>query len=210
MYLREGTHAYKFLVDNNWILDPENKVVRPDGNGNKNSFISIGDTFYFRLAGHTDAKEVTLAGDFNAWNRSELYMSKVEGGWELPYVLKPGNYQYKFLTDGKWTTDPGNPYTTGSGNFTNSFRPVKPNHLFVLEGYQDAKSVIVTGSFNGWSNTEYRMVNRSGKWTFPIWLKPGKTSYKFIVDGKWILDPANSLWDKNEYGTGNSVLWIEP
>jgi hypothetical protein len=30
------------------------------------------------------------------------------------------------------------------------------------------------------------------------------------VDGKWMIDPANDLWEDNEFGTGNSVLWIEP
>jgi hypothetical protein len=31
-----------------------------------------------------------------------------------------------------------------------------------------------------------------------------------VVDQKWIIDPTNELWEENEYGTGNSVLWIEP
>jgi hypothetical protein len=54
------------------------------------------------------------------------------------------------------------------------------------------------------------MIKKAGAWIFPIYLKPGKYTYKFIVDQKWILDPANDLWEDNEYGTGNSVLWIEP
>jgi hypothetical protein len=29
-----------------------------------------------------------------------------------------------------------------------------------------------------------------------------------IVDKEWKLDPGNELWEENEYGTGNSVLWI--
>jgi hypothetical protein len=49
-----------------------------------------------------------------------------------------------------------------------------------------------------------------GKWVIPLYLKPGKHTYKFLVDGKWIIDPANDLWENNQYGTGNSVLWIEP
>jgi hypothetical protein len=210
MYLREGTHAYKFLVDKTWVLDPENKGVRPDGTGNKNNFVSIGDTFYFRLAGYPDAKQIIVTGTFNAWNENELTMEKVNGGWELLYVLRAGNYEYKFIRDGRWMTDPANPYTTGSGEFKNSFLVIRPNHLFVLEGYPDAKEVVVTGSFNGWPSGDYRMVRHDGKWKFPIWLRPGKHIYKFVVDRKWILDPANTLWEKNEYGTGNSVLWMEP
>jgi hypothetical protein len=37
---------------------------------------------------------------------------------------------------------------------------------------------------------------------------PGNSEYKFIVDGKWILDPDNKLYEENQYGTGNSVLCI--
>ncbi len=32
---------------------------------------------------------------------------------------------------------------------------------------------------------------------------------KFIVDKKWILDPVNDLYEARQYGTNNSVLWIE-
>lgn len=210
VYMKEGTHAYKFIVDREWILDPGNPVVRPDGRGNYNSFIGIGDTIFFRLNGYTDAEEVVLAGSFNAWNPGELFMTKTDNGWELPYVLAPGNYEYKFVVDGRWITDPGNPYTTGTGDFINSFLAYEPNHTFNLEYFPAAESVIVTGSFNGWSQNDYRMIKRDGIWHFELHLKPGKYLYKLIVDGEWILDPGNPLWEENEFGTGNSILWIEP
>ena len=47
------------------------------------------------------------------------------------------------------------------------------------------------------------------EWIFKVHLYPGKHLYKFIVDGKWILDPGNKLWEQNEYNTGNSVVWID-
>jgi len=210
LYLREGTHSYKFLVDGNWMTDPANKVVRPDGSGNQNSFLGIGDTLFFTLKGYPNAKKVNVCGDFNAWNAEELTMNKTRGGWQLPYVLASGNYEYKFVVDGEWITDPTNPYTVGVGNSVNSYLTVKPNYYFRLEQYSDADHVIVTGSFNGWSRQDYRMDLRQGTWWFPICLKPGKYTYKFIVDNKWITDPGNELWEDNEYGTGNSVLWIDP
>jgi hypothetical protein len=46
-------------------------------------------------------------------------------------------------------------------------------------------------------------------WVFTVNLQPGKYRYKFVVDGKWIIDPHNPLWEQNEHRTGNSVLWIE-
>jgi 1,4-alpha-glucan branching enzyme len=210
MYLREGTHAYKFLVDNQWITDPANKVTRPDGMGNVNSFMSLGDTLYFSLRGFPKASKVVVTGNFNVWNREELQMQKVDGGWELPYVLAAGVYEYKFIVDGRWIIDPDNPNTTGSGDFTNSILTVKPNYTFRLEKFPNAGEVYVTGNFNGWSRSGYRMVKRNGAWVFPIRLAPGKYLYKFIVDGRWIIDPGNELWEENEYGTSNSVLWVNP
>jgi len=210
MYLREGTHAYKFIVDGKWINDPDNKVSRPDGKGNTNSFLGIGDTLYFALRGYQNAKTVAVAGNFNVWNAGELFMNKVPGGWELPYVLGAGNYEYKFIVDGNWITDPDNPNMTGSGDYRNSYLTVKPNYSFRLEQFPDAQNVFVAGSFNGWSKSGYKMVKKKNVWLFPIHLNPGKYTYKFVVDGKFILDPSNDLWEDNEYGTGNSVLWINP
>lgn len=210
MYLHEGTHTYKFIVDKAWITDPDNKLKRPDGAGNFNSVIEIGQSIVFRLKGFENAKNVILAGDFNGWNTGELFMEKVKDGWQLAYVLGPGNYQYKFIVDGKWMIDPANPNTSGSGEMQNSFLANKSNYLFRLDKFPSAKKVTIAGSFNGWNQDNFIMVQKDGKWTFPIYLKPGKYTYKFIVDGKWIRDPGNDLWEENEYGTGNSVLWIEP
>lgn len=210
IYLRDGTYAYKFLVDKEWMNDAANKSVRKDSEGNLNSFIEIGESFLFKLDGFADAEKVILTGSFNNWNQSELLMNKTENGWQLPYVVAAGNYEYKFIVDGKWMTDPTNPFTNGSGNTTNSFIALKATHLFELNKYPDARTVIVTGSFNNWDKRGYRMIKEGGKWIFPLYLQPGKYIYKFIVDGTWILDPANKLYEQNEYDTYNSVLWIEP
>ncbi len=210
VYLREGTYAYKFLADGRWMTDPGNPSVRSDAQGNQNSFLEIGEPFLFKLDGFTDAEKVVLTGSFNRWNRTELLMHKTPAGWKLPYVVPAGNYEYKFIVDGRWMTDPANPFSTGSGDYENSFIALKANYIFELRQYPDAKKVLVTGSFNGWSTQDYRMVRQGGKWIMPVSLKPGKYTYKFIVDGKWITDPANKLYEENEYGTGNSVLWIDP
>lgn len=210
MYLKEGTHSYKFVVDGEWLTDPDNPVIRPDGAGNFNSFMAIGDTTMFRLNGFTEANQVRLAGTFNAWNPAELVLTKTAGGWELPYVLSPGNYEYKYIVDGEWITDPNNPYTIGQNDFKNSYLTIEPNWIFKLEQFTDAKEVLVTGTFTGWSEENNRMIKQGDVWVFPIHLKPGKYLYKFKVDGEWILDNSNPAFEENEFGTGNSVLWIEP
>ncbi len=155
-----------------------------------------------------DATKVILTGSFNNWDETELLMQKTATGWQLSYVVAPGNYEYKFIVDGQWMPDPANPFTIGTGNYTNSLIALKANHVFELEGFNDAENVIVTGSFNGWSHDGYHMSRRDGKWVLPLNMNPGKYTYKFIVDEKWILDPANKLYEANEYDTDNSVLWV--
>ncbi|NNK80131.1 MAG: hypothetical protein HKO93_01425, partial [Flavobacteriales bacterium] len=207
MYLRIGTHAYKFKVDGEWELDPNNPVARPDDAGFENSFMSIGDTIYFDLNGFKDAEEVYLSGDFNAWQQRELPMSKVGDGWTIPYVLRPGNYQYKFIVDGDWQYDESNPHSSGTGEFINSLRVIEPNHEFRLRGHSEAQEVRITGNFAAWSEDGYRMKREGLDWVIELYLPPGKTSYKFLIDDEWKKDPENSLWEKNEYGTYNSIIW---
>ena len=208
VYLKQGTYNYKFIVDKEWITDPSNPKTRDNGMGNKNSVISIGQETEFELIGFEDASSVILTGSFNGWNEGELVMDKTSKGWSIGYALPPGNYEYKFIIDGEWIPDPKNPYHIYHGDYVNSFLSIDQNHIFRLSGYKDAKSVIVTGSFTGWSEGNNRMIQKDGEWIFPINLMIGKHTYKFIVDGEWIIDPANHLYEENEYGTDNSILWI--
>lgn len=207
VYLHEGTYAYRFYVDKKWMNDPENEVVRVDSRGQKNSYISFGDPVYFTLTGFTTAQKVIVAGEFNKWNEEELRMTKTPSGWELPYSLGPGNYQYKFIVDGQWHIDPRNPHTGTLDGHQNSVLSVKPNYTFKLKGFSNARTVSVAGNFNDWQG--YAMEQTAEGWSINLYLPKGKCLYKFIVDGKWIIDPDNVFWEQNEYHTGNSVLWVE-
>jgi len=208
VYLKQGTYNYKFIVDKEWITDPSNPKTRTNGMGNENSVLSIGNETAFDLKGYKNAQSVVLTGTFNGWNETELQMDKSASGWEIDYALAPGNYEYKFIVDGEWITDPNNPYFVYHGDYSNSFIAINQNHIFSLEDFPNAKNVVVTGSFNGWSEVNNRMVWKDDAWVFPMFLDPGKHTYKFIVDGKWILDPDNSLYEGNEFDTDNSILWI--
>ncbi len=208
IYLQRGTHFYKYIIDGNWITDPQNEAVKPDGMGNFNSVITIGDPTIFSLLGYGNAHDVRLAGSFNNWNPEDLKLTKTTQGWEIPYVLAPGNYEYKFIVDNEWIRDPKNPLVAATNGEVNSYLSVEPNQLFSLQGYPYAKEVIVTGDFTGWSETNFKMNLINGEWIFPVYLDQGKHHYKFIVDGNWILDPTNRLFEMNEFDTGNSILWI--
>lgn len=210
LFVRPGTHAYKYIVDGEWTLDPENDLVRDDGAGNRNNFMSVGDTFYFRLRGFHEAKEVYCAGNFNAWNWSELKMYKSSKGWIIPYVLAPGNYEYKFKVDGTYITDPHNKYTVGEGDYLNSLKAIEANTTFTLKDNADANNVLLSGTFNSWNPHGYKMTKKGDEWSIDIHLDPGKHLYKYIVDGEWIRDPDNKLWEKNQFDSQNSILWIKP
>src|SRR5688572_12867819 len=90
-------------------MDPRNSNKLPDGTGGYNSYYSVGKARLFKLNGYTKARSVKLVGSFNSWRDFELSMNKTETGWELPYVLGPGNHEYKFLVDNTWISDPANP-----------------------------------------------------------------------------------------------------
>lgn len=209
MYLHPGSYTYKFIVDGDWFVDPVNAEVVEDGDGNINSLLSFGNPHLFELNGFTNANQVMLAGNFNDWNAAELKMHKTESGWQLHYVLGPGIYSYRFVVDGNWMPDPANPLTENNSGYLNSVVIIEPNYVFKLKGYTDLPQAFISGNFNGWADPGFPMQKVNDGWEFPIYLSPGKYLYKFVVNGKWILDPDNPLYENNEYNTGNSVLWIE-
>lgn len=56
-----------------------------------------------------DAEEVYLVGDFNDWDGQKYRMRKFKNGLCKKSVkLKPGRYEYCFVVDGHWWTDPQN------------------------------------------------------------------------------------------------------
>lgn len=209
LYLAEGTHTYRFVTDGQWITDPENKDRLPNEFNDFNSVIRIGTPYIFNLAGYTNAKQVMITGSFNNWRENELIMTKTTTGWQLPYTLGKGNYEYRYRVDGKWVTDPENPsLLITKENKGNTPLIIGANFTFRLKGFNTAKTVFLAGDFNNWAPNTFAMKHEGGEWVLAVHLSPGKHLYKFIVDGKWIIDPGNNLWEQNEFGTGNSVIWF--
>jgi hypothetical protein len=86
---------------------------------------------------------------------------------------------------------------------------LKGNTTFRLKGYADAKIVALTGSFNHWDQSQFIFGREGEEWICRIDLEPGKHAYKFIVDGNWLLDPANTETEDDDYGVKNSVIVVK-
>jgi hypothetical protein len=65
------------------------------------------------LHNRPEAKQVSLAGDFNGW--SPTPMKRRGKDWMLTIKIAPGKHHYKFVTDDQWITDPANPETADDG-----------------------------------------------------------------------------------------------
>ncbi|MFT3912312.1 MAG: glycogen-binding domain-containing protein [Ferruginibacter sp.] len=210
LYLNNGTYTYRFIEDGHWMIDPGNPEKVPNEFGEYNSVVRLGTGYLFRLNGFTGAKRVILTGSFNGWRKDELFMNKTATGWELLYTLGKGNYEYRFVVDATEIMDPANPVATNNGRKNgNSVLVLGANHTFRLKGFEDAGKVVLAGDFNSFNENAFLMHKEGNEWICAVYLSPGKHLYKFVVDNKWIIDPANKLWEQNEYGTGNSVIWVD-
>lgn len=163
----------------------------------------------FRLKGFTDAKEVILTGSFNRWDERMFKMHKTDSGWGIVLQIKPGEYEYKFIVDGQWLEDPTNP-TKRKNEFDgyNSVINVQVPVVFKLKGHQEAKNVILAGSFNHWDENGLKMTKTLEGWETTVLLSGGKHHYKFIVDRNWILDPENTVQEYDGHGNINSVKMV--
>jgi 1,4-alpha-glucan branching enzyme len=47
---------------------------------------------------------------FNEWQSLQnICLKNKDGVWECRLQLLPGTYYYRFIVDGRWVDDPGNP-----------------------------------------------------------------------------------------------------
>lgn len=78
---------------------------------------------------------------------------------------------------------------------------------FSVKPLGGAKKVSIAGDFNDWQPAPLRKSKDEFALTLPV--AGGTHEYKFLVDGQWIVDPDNSAWALNPYGTLNSVAQID-
>jgi cyclomaltodextrinase len=93
--------------------------------------------------------------------------------------------------------------------------PVKliksPKYLFNYKPQAGEKQVNLFGQFNSWDRQNLPMKDIKGDGTLEVGipLDPGRYEYKFFIDGKEVVDPANPIKVPNGMGDFNSVRIIE-
>jgi 1,4-alpha-glucan branching enzyme len=80
--------------------------------------------------------------------------------------------------------------------------------LFSLHAPQ-AETVFLAGDFNEWNPKKHGLKKgSSGAWEATLMLVPSTYEYKFVVDGKWQVDPVNTQTCQNCFGTRNNLLTV--
>ena len=81
--------------------------------------------------------------------------------------------------------------TLGFGDFESDeqFNKNSVEVKFVYQPLIGGKhNIFLAGDFNDWSETATRMNEKDGLYEVNLDLEPGKYGYKFLVDGKWIIN----------------------
>lgn len=103
---------------------------------------------------------------------------------------------------------------TGQKNYIpvllNSAAISRQPHTFSFKPETKANSITVEGSFNNWNKISHPLndANGDGLYELVVQLEPGSYTYKFVVDGKEITDPANPETAPTGFESYNSVLRI--
>ena len=80
------------------------------------------------------------------------------------------------------------------------------NTEFRLKGAAFARRVALAGSFNDWNPDATLFAKEGDGWVCRIDLPPGKHTYKFVVDGRMMIDPSNTNFEDDGGGRVNSVI----
>ncbi|HPZ99176.1 MAG TPA: hypothetical protein PLT93_13650 [Phycisphaerae bacterium] len=72
-----------------------------------------------------------------------------------------------------------------------------------------ARSMVISGDFNGWQHSFHMTRARDGWWRAQIELAPGTYRFRYLADGEWYTDYAAFGVEPGLFGW-NSVLKVDP
>lgn len=156
--------------------------------------------------------DVTLAGE-QLWIKPSLVKKRrLLQRAKLTFVDEIEGRRYKFERDAEGRIVSVT-FEYEGGSYTAARVQLPPpslqgNTTFRLPGYQDANIVAVAGSFNNWNQSQIICAHQQTEWLCRTDLYPGRYTYKFIVDGNWILDPVNHETEEDAAGNINNVLIV--
>ena len=175
-----------------------------------------------------DIESVVVSGEFNNWSKDKWRMTKID---ENKYELKKKiddftdefTWEFKFVINNSFWAEPLQTYPNITEAIKNGKRLRNVYNLkiytaypsedgnahFKLKGYNNAKKIIVAGSFNKWNEQLFKMKKTKDGWELTLQIKPGVYQYRFIVDGQWMEDPHNPHKTENEFDEYNSVIDIK-
>lgn len=220
--LSPGVYAYKFVVDNNWILDPSNDKTIPDDNQQPNSRVVVPGLCDKTIAVPKDSS-VVLPGSIEA-----VLADGTETAKAVTYQIKTPNASGVTLDAATNRITVSSAYTANTLELTatdesgsmatvtlslssdpNVFVSPSVNGGIVTFRYKPESapaSVSLAGSMYDWDPKEMEDGDGDGIYTYTTEaLQPGSYEYKFIVNNNWVTDPKN-------YNTlsvsGNSVFHV--
>jgi chromosome partitioning protein len=140
-YAEESAAAKDYLELTREVIDEEKELAVADLVGLAKDMYDTGRYVLFALES-PQANDVRLVGDFNEWKLDDAVplIKKENGVWQKALYLDPGSYQYKFVVDGKWITDPKNDRVVANAfGESNSILTVEP--IEDKEAYQGLKPI---------------------------------------------------------------------
>lgn len=109
----------------------------------KHKDVSSMTSFVCRAA---EAKNVFLSGTFNNWGPQASPMQRTSDGvWQIALDLAPGQYEYKFVVDGRWCCEPGREDTVGCPNCVRDERGIRCANC-VPNGFGTMNRVLEVGT----------------------------------------------------------------
>lgn len=192
-----------------------NKISN-DGHYNKHAFEDL------------NIENVVVSGSFNNWSKDQWQMKKIDNNtYELRKSLDDFSdaftWEFKYVINNKYWAEPDENHvniTDAKKNgvnldvynlklFSGAYPDSSGNVRFRLRGYENAKKVILSGTFNKWNEHLFKMYKIKNGWEIILNLKPNHYQYKFIVDGEWMHDPSNPDKVENEHNSYNSHIDVK-
>lgn len=179
----------------------------------------------FSYSSASNTQMVSLAFEHERYSKLYTYKRNPHNVFMLALPLPEGVSQlhYRVIADGLWTTDPHAELAADTRGILVSRLSIPAYSKAPVPGikklsdgstqfvYTGAPGIQVSlvGDFNGWDPFILPMPEsllHSGVYEISVSLTPDSRFYRFVIDGKEITDPANTMKAVNGWGETVSVL----